>query len=66
MDVFFSWRLKQDKVVSAVRPKDHEEFKPPAYQVRCSGAVAGAADHALLSGYNDKAKLGTHMHPLLS
>ena len=38
----------------------------PAYQSGCSGAVGGAADHAFLSGCNDKAKLGTHVHPLLS
>lgn len=39
----------------------------PAYQIRCSGAVGGAADHAFLSGYNDKAILGTYgidVHPL--
>lgn len=26
--------------------------KMPAYQLGCSGAVGGAADHAFLSGYN--------------
>lgn len=31
--------------------------KMPAYQLGCSGAVGGAADHAFLSGCNDKANL---------
>lgn len=40
--------------------------KTPAYQSRCSKAVGGTADHALLSGYNDKAILGADGHPLQS
>lgn len=38
----------------------------PAYRCRRSEAVAGAADHAFLSGYNDKAILGTDKHALQS